>query len=157
MVLQVNPIHLVTDYILSSPNLASSNFNQRFPSMPALITLSGGEGSFAFHSQRKTVDWRLHSQKGNAKLSQYEKFYTELLEVAVKAAAEIQVPLLPLTDISTGKSNIPSPPEAMFKAVTGYEITDGGVEFEDAKKRVLDLIRENTVSGNATFPGHMAG
>ncbi|EJP3662623.1 hypothetical protein NUR12_004320 [Salmonella enterica] len=90
-------------------------------------------------------------------MRQYEKFYTELLEVAVKAAAGIPVPLLPLNDISTGKSNIPNPPEAMLTAVTRYEIADGGVEFRDAKERVLVLIRENTVSGNATFQRHMAG
>ncbi|ECD9548698.1 hypothetical protein WO48_25470 [Salmonella enterica subsp. enterica] len=90
-------------------------------------------------------------------MSQYEKFYTELLEVAVKAAAEIPVPLLPLINVPTGKLNMPNPPEAMLKAVTWYEIVDGGAEFEDAKKQVLGLIREHMVSGSANFPGHMAG
>ncbi|HGI9864318.1 TPA: hypothetical protein ACJVS1_001717 [Salmonella enterica subsp. enterica serovar Montevideo] len=90
-------------------------------------------------------------------MSQYEKFYTELLEVAVKAAAEIPVPLLPLINVPAGKLNMPNPHEAMLKAVTGYEIANGGAEFEDAKKQVLGLIRENTVSGSANFPGHMAG
>lgn len=88
-------------------------------------------------------------------MSQYDKFYTELLEVAVKAAAEIPVPDIHMSRFSGG-TNMPNPHEAMLNAVSVFEIAGGGgTEFEDAKKRVLELIRENIVSGKATFQREM--
>ncbi|EFQ3472795.1 hypothetical protein HZ491_004878 [Salmonella enterica] len=72
-------------------------------------------------------------------MSQYEKFYTELLEVAVKAAAEIVVYLQPPSSLPDGVE-MPNPNRVMKEAVTDYVVTDGGAEFDEAKSRVLELI-----------------
>lgn len=83
-------------------------------------------------------------------MSQYEKFYTELLEVAVKAAAEIPLLTLPVHLLQPG-TVIPDPGYTMAEAVTQYTVAGGGTEFEDVKKRVLELI--NSRLNRITAPG----
>ncbi|EAQ4380067.1 hypothetical protein E9973_24430 [Salmonella enterica] len=65
-------------------------------------------------------------------MSQYEKSYTELLEVAVKAAAEIVVDLQPPVNLPAGVE-MPNPNRVMKEAVTNYVVTDGGLNLTKRK------------------------